>query len=132
MIKRSMEAKLWQVTAEVDDYFRRLGGSGCYPGYCDWHVPALVLLAIDQLVMTDEKQYEFAVRNLISHSMWEKTGGLPTRAINLINVGEFTSDSMAWYVDYVSARYPMKYSSREKDGWKNFLHDRELLLNEQS
>ena len=39
-----LERTLWQIAASIDDYFRRLGGSGCYPGYRNWHVPAFIVL----------------------------------------------------------------------------------------
>jgi hypothetical protein len=28
---------------DIEDYFRRLGGQGCYLGYQDWHSPALII-----------------------------------------------------------------------------------------
>lgn len=44
--KSYLEGTLWTITGSIDDYFRRLGGSGRYPGYMNWHVPAFILLTI--------------------------------------------------------------------------------------
>lgn len=129
-------ARLWYATVDIDDYFRRLGGSGCYPGYCDWHVPALMTLALDHHVshqnQADQRHFEYAIKNLISHRMWEETDGLPKRAVELVIKLEPKPEDTEWFIDHVTDRYPMAYSSHEKEGWAEFLKQRESRLKEQS
>ncbi len=129
-------ARLWYATADVDDYFRRLGGSGCYPGYCDWHVPALMTLVLDHYMchqsQVDERRFEYSVKSLISHRMWEQTDGLPHRAVKLVNEHEPTPEDTVWFTDHVTERYPMAYSSYEREGWADFLEQRHRRLKEQS
>lgn len=61
---------LWYATTQIDEYFRLLGGSGCYSGYCDWHVPALLTLALDHHIndqsLTDQHHFEQSIKNLLA------------------------------------------------------------------
>ena len=118
-------SRLWYATADIDDYFRRLGGSGCYSGYWDWHVPALMTLALDHHVshqnQADQRHFEYAIKNLISHRMWEETDGLPQRALALVAKHDPTPDDIEWFTHQVTERYPMAYGRHEKDDWKRFL-----------
>jgi hypothetical protein len=57
--------ELWITTGRVDDYFWRLGGAGRYPGKRDWHAPALILVAIDQILFDEMIGYERDVTDLI-------------------------------------------------------------------
>lgn len=132
--KRS--AKLWYATTQIDEYFRLLGGSGCYSGYCDWHVPALLTLALDHDIndqsLTDSYHFEQSIKKLISHLMWEQTDGLPQRAVELINKIKPVPDDVDWFTARVTDRYPMAYSSHEKEGWADFLDQRQRRNQEQS
>lgn len=129
-------ARLWHATADIDDYFRRIGGSGCYPGYCDWHVPALMTLVLDHYMcyqsQVDERRFEHSVKSLISHHMWEQRDGLPHRAVELVNELEPTPEDTVWFTDRVTERYPMAYSSHEKEGWADFMEQRRRRQKEQS
>lgn len=122
-------AKLWYATTQLDEYFRLLGGSGCYLGYCDWHVPALLTLALDHDIndqsLTDSYHFEQSIKKLISHLMWEQTDGLPQRAIELVNKIKPVPDDVDWFTARVTDRYPMAYSSHEKEGWADFLDQRQ-------
>ena len=129
-------AKLWYATTQIDEYFRLLGGSGCYSGYCDWHVPALLTLALDHDIndqsLTDSYHFEQSIKKLISHLMWEQTDGLPQRAVELINKIKPVPDDVDWFTARVTDRYPMAYSSHEKEGWADFLDQRQRRNQEQS
>ncbi len=129
-------AKLWYATTQIDEYFRLLGGSGCYPGYCDWHVPALLTLALDHDIndqsLTDSYHFEQSIKKLISHLMWEQTDGLPQRAVELVNKIKPVPDDVDWFTARVTDRYPMAYSSHEKEGWADFLDQRQRRNQEQS
>ncbi len=129
-------AKLWYATTQIDEYFRLLGGSGCYSGYCDWHVPALLTLALDHDIndqsLTDSYHFEHSIKKLISHLMWEQTDGLPKRAVDLVNKIKPVPDDVDWFTARVTDRYPMAYSSHEKEGWADFLDQRQRRNQEQS
>ena len=129
-------AKLWYATTQIDEYFRLLGGSGCYSGYCDWHVPALLTLALDHDIndqsLTDSYHFEQSIKKLISHLMWEQTDGLPQRAVELVNKIKPVPDDVDWFTARVTDRYPMAYSSHEKEGWADFLDQRQRRNQEQS
>ncbi len=129
-------AKLWYATTQIDEYFRLLGGSGCYSGYCDWHVPALLTLALDHDIndqsLTDSYLFEQSIKKLISHLMWEQTDGLPQRAVELVNKIKPVPDDVDWFTARVTDRYPMAYSSHEKEGWADFLDRRQRRNQEQS
>lgn len=116
--------KLWYATTQIDEYFRLLGGSGCYQGYCDWHVPALLTLALDQYSGNQEESYERLIKQLISFQMWEQTDGLPQRALELIAKIETLPEDIDWFMNRVSEHYPMSYSSHKKVGWADFIAQR--------
>lgn len=114
---------------QIDEYFRLLGGSGCYPSFCDWHVPALLILTLDYQ-SSDHSQagqlcFEYCVRRLISERMWEQTDGLPQRAVELVSKLEPRPRDTEWLIAEANDRYPMTYSAHEKAGWDAFLKQRE-------
>jgi|GEM_PF-2931225 len=125
-------AKLWFATTQIDEYFRRLGGSGCYPGYCDWHVPALLTLALDQNISGRVHHQEQSVKELISPHMLEKTDGLPQTAVDLVAKLEPTSEDIEWFITRVTDHYPMTYCSHEIVGWAEFLDQRQRRKKELS
>jgi hypothetical protein len=125
-------ADIWYVTSYIDEYFRLLGGSGCYKGYCDCHVPALFTLAMDEWVGNLPIGYEHAVRYLISNRMWEQTDGLPAKTLDRVGKYQPTPEDIDWFTARVTERYPMKYSPNEEEQWQLFLEGRGQMLNEQS
>jgi hypothetical protein len=70
---------LWKITGEVDDYFRRLGGAGCYLGFADWHVPALVLLLLSGVDPGTKEFLQSEESSLIDPTLWRSTDNLPIR-----------------------------------------------------
>jgi hypothetical protein len=72
------------MTGRVDDYFWRLGGAGRYPGKRDWHAPALILVAIDQILSDEMMGYERDVSDLIIPRMWFVTENRLHEAIILV------------------------------------------------
>jgi hypothetical protein len=125
-------SNLWYATSYVDEYFRLLGGSGCYTGYCDCHVPALFTLAMDEWIGQLSITYEQAVRYLIGDRMWEQTDGLPAKTLERAGKYQPTPEDIDWFTARVTKRYPMKYSSREKEVWQLFLEGRGRILKEQA
>ena len=121
-------ADLWYATSHADEYFRLLGGSGCYTGYCDWHVPALLTLAMDEFVGNLPLTYEQAVKYLIDHQMWTQTDRLPAKALERVAKYEPTPEDIDWFIARVTERYPMTYSRYEKEEWLRFLERRQQVL----
>lgn len=113
--------RLWFVTGEIDDYFRRLGCAGYQPGYQNWHVAALLLLAITHRNDTYRHHFETSVRGLISDWMWEQTNGLPARVIALIGSMTVTDRDLAHYTADIATRRSFRYGSNEREGWTIFL-----------
>ena len=109
-----------------------LGGSGCYSGYCDYHVPALFTLAMDEWIGHPPITYEQAVRYLISDRMWVQTDGLPTKALERVDKYQPTHKDIDWFTEQVTEHYPMKYSPHEKKEWQLFLKGRGQMLKEHS
>jgi hypothetical protein len=125
-------SNIWYATSYVDEYFRLLGGSGCYTGYCDCHVPALFTLAMDEWVGNLPIGYEQAVRYLISNRMLEQTDGLPAKTLDRVGKYQPTPEDIDWFTARVTERYPMKYSPNEREEWQRFLEGRGRMLKEQS
>ena len=74
---------LWYSTTYIDEYFRLLGGFGCFRGYCDYHVPAHVTLSMDEWVGNLPIPYEHAVKDLIDHQMCTHTDQLQQKRLNV-------------------------------------------------
>lgn len=69
--------QLWMLTGEADEYFRKLGGSGRYPGFAEWHVPALILLLLSGVDPRQGGFLESQDSHEISARLWRETDGLP-------------------------------------------------------
>lgn len=123
-------SNLWYSTGYIDEYFRLLGGSGCYVGYCDCHVPALLTLAMDELVGNLPISYEQAVNHLICSQMWTQTDGLPEKALERVKKYQPTPEDIDWFTTRVTECYPMSYSRNEKKEWQWFLERRGRLFDD--
>ena len=55
----------------VEDYFRRLGGSGRFTGYKDWYSPSLVLMELIEVNIPGDvfKKIKYDVSSVTSPSM---------------------------------------------------------------
>ena len=80
----------------------------------------------------DQRRFEYSVKDLISYQMWEQTDGLPKRAVELVTKLEPKPEDTDWFINHVTERYPMAYSSYEKEGWAEFVKQRDSQLKEQS
>jgi hypothetical protein len=125
-------SNLWYATTYIDEYFRLLGGAGCYTGYCDRHVPALVTLAMDEWVGNLPIPYEYAVKDLIDYQMWTQTDQLPAKALEHVGKYEPTLEDIDWFTARVTERYPMTYNPFDNEEWQRFLERRLKLLNSHS
>lgn len=69
--------QLWMLTGEADEYFRKLGGSGRYSGFAEWHVPALILLLLSGVDPSQDGFFDSQDSYEISARLWRETDGLP-------------------------------------------------------
>ena len=125
-------AALWYETSYVDEYFRLLGGSGCYTGYCDCHVPALITLAMDERVGHLPINYEQAVKYLIGDRMWEQTDRLPEKALEQVDKYQPMPEDIEWFTERVTVCYPVNYCQHEMQKWQKFLELREEIMKQKS
>jgi len=131
-VDEKRRSSLWYATGYIDEYFRLLGGSVCYMGYFDCHVPALFTLAMDEWVGNLHISYEQAVNQLICYQMWSQTDQLPLKVLERVGKYHPTPEDIDLFTVRVTERYPMFYSPYEKENWQRFLEGRGNLLENHS
>lgn len=97
---------LWKCLDEAQDYFARLGGSGRYSSFMEWHPFALVLLTVLELKEPSVIIQRIKIEQSLPDQLWEKTDGLPTlikrqmtdKAVTKEMIEEFVSRA----TDYLS------------------------------
>lgn len=117
--------ELWTATGHIDDYFRRLGGAGQYPGYKNWHAPALMIIAVDQLLSEAKMDYEHSVVDMISPRMWFETDNRPHEAMILVTKINPSREDVSAFINETTGAISRKLSVDEQDGWNRFLTLRE-------
>lgn len=117
---------LWNACAEAEDYFSRLGGSGTYPGFSEYHVPGLVLILAYEKVGPHVGQ-DGALRHLLPEQIWKETDGLPERVSKIVDrLLTAESDDLHEFAEYVSSVYEKK-SADEAELWRLFVKNLEGL-----
>lgn len=109
---------LWKCLGECHDYFARLGGSGRYEGYREWHAPCLVLMTL--LETRNSKDFiRQKVQELdLPEKLWERTDGLPAKIKALLSGESVTMEMLGEFIDQVKEK--MKNEVRERSGWISF------------
>lgn len=112
---------LWRAYCEAGDYFSRLGGSGRYAGFNEYHIPGLVLiLALEKIGLNKSNEQMF--RCLLPSMMWTETDGLPDRITTIIHsLRAKQPEDLREFVDYVTGVYA-KHSGDEFGMWAEFLN----------
>ncbi len=90
----------WYLLCDANDYFARLGGSGRYSGFREWHPIALIALLISG---TKPPLMASGMRELheeLPRSMWLETGGLPTKLDSKLVEKNITADDLNDYLMY--------------------------------
>jgi hypothetical protein len=113
--------RLFTATGDIDDYFRRLGGAGRYSGYRDWHSPALIIIAIDQILSHEILDYERDVTDLISPRMWFKTDDIPHEAMGLVTKINPSHEEVDAFINEITEAISRKFGVDEQEGWNKFL-----------
>jgi hypothetical protein len=114
-------AFLQRLLAEIDEYFHLMGGAGCYPGFSDWHVPALLLLLLVGVDPTREEFLSSYDSNTLSPRMWRETDGLPSKIFRKLNGFELSPLQFELYLKLETERVARKKGAREILEWSNFL-----------
>ena len=122
MPKNTEDAVFLQcLLAEIDEYFHLMGGAGCYPGFSDWHVPALLLLLLVGMDPTKEDFLSTYDSHTLSPRMWRETDGLPTKIFIKLNGFKLSPQQFELYVKLQTERIARKLGAREILEWSNFL-----------
>lgn len=114
-------AFLQRLLAEIDEYFHLMGGAGCYPGFSDWHAPALLLLLLVGVDPTKEDFLSTYDSHTLSPRMWRETDGLPTKIFIKLNGFKLSPQQFELYVKLQTERIARKLGAREILEWSNFL-----------
>lgn len=117
---------LWNACSETEDYFSRLGGSGRYPGFNEYHIPALVLILALEKIEPNGSPND-ALRRLLPERMWNETDGLPCRVSKTLNkLVSAELGSLREFVEYVNNSY-QETAPNELVFWRDFLEKVEGL-----
>ena len=113
-----MNSILWKCLGECQDYFARLGGSGRYESYREWHSPCLVLMSFLESHNSEEYIRRKRVELDLPEQLWEKTDGLPAKIKTLLKDELVTREMLAEFIGQVKEK--MKIQVREHFGWVSF------------
>lgn len=114
--------RLQRVTEEVDGYFGRLGGSGRYMGFDEWHVPALILLLISGVDPTSKDFLQSKESYLVSPSLWRETDSLVEKTRR--GLTDFTMSPAVFHVYLNNVTRSLCDSNSEPEqllGWMRFI-----------
>ena len=105
----------------VEDYFRRLGGSGRFTGYKDWYSPSLVLMELIEVNIPGDVFKKIKYENDISDRLWTDTDDLASNIRHkLKNVG-LEKEMVESYVAEVSKILSLNRDPRELENWGRFV-----------
>lgn len=93
------------------DYFSRLGGSGRYQAFMNWHIPALVLLVSVGEIGSD----------LLPEAMWSDTDQLPAQIKLTLQDAIIPKDALLQFIEASDQRLSKLNNPREVEGWNYFL-----------
>lgn len=96
---------LWKCLDEAQDYFARLGGSGRYSSFMEWHPFALVLLTVLELKEPSVIIQRIKIEQSLPDQLWEKTDGLPAlikrKMTDQVVTKEMIEDFVSRTTDYL-------------------------------
>lgn len=97
---------------DVEDYFRRMGGQGCYDGYRDWHASALILCLL----------FDLKVAIHIHASMLNETNQLPLRVKDKLEKCVVDKKTFNEFIVFVKS-YLVKLHSDDLFRFESFIED---------
>lgn len=110
----------WRLVSDAYDYFSKLGGSGRYSGFEEWHPMALVVLLISGVIPPRDLSKLEQLHHLLPESMWFKTDSLPKKILDQILNNEVLPGSLNEFLEF-SDQYISKFSSTDQSKWNSFL-----------
>jgi hypothetical protein len=119
---------LFKCIDEAQDYFARLGGSGRYEGFCEWHPFALVLITLLELKEPSAIIQRIKIEQSLPDKLWNQTDGLPSFITRLLVNQVVNREAIEEYV-LKSTEYLTKVCSpRELSDWMSFVESIRKLL----
>lgn len=119
---------LFKCIDEAQDYFARLGGSGRYIGFSEWHPFALVLITVLELKEPSTIIQRIKVEQSLPDKLWNQTDGLPSTIRTLLANQVITKEAIEEYV-LKSTEFLTKVSRpRELSDWFSFVETIKKLL----
>ncbi len=112
---------LWMLLGDIDEYFRLMGGAGCYPGFSNWHAPALLLLLLVGVDPTREDFFSSPDSYVLSPKMWRETDGMPVKIFRRLDGFKLSPMQFELYLKLQTERVAQKLGAREILDWSNFL-----------
>jgi hypothetical protein len=97
---------------DVEDYFRRMGGQGCYDGFRDWHASALILCLLLRL----------SVDMYIHPAMLNRTDNLPSLIKKKLDRVEIDKKTFNEFIIFVKS-YLVKLPSNDLLRFESFIED---------
>lgn len=103
---------------EVEDYFRRMGGQGCYEGYRDWHSSVLILCLL----------LELSVDENVHPAMLTQTDNLPSKIKKKLDLLEVDKQTLDEFMKFVKS-YLVKLNGNELDRFELIIEDHKTDYN---
>ena len=117
---KNLDHVLWTACNEASDYFSKLGGSGRYAGFQEYHIPALVLITA-LLQIDDKDQKDKLLKQLLPDEMWNSTDDLTEKVAQIIANTEIQSaQELRGLVKHFEKKYQEK-DAAELKLWEVFL-----------
>lgn len=110
----------WRLVSDAYDYFSKLGGSGRYSGFEEWHPMALVTMLISGVTPPTNFSDFNNSHDLLPESIWFKTDGLPKKLFYQILDKEILPNSLNEFLIF-SDQYINKFSKNDQLRWNSFL-----------
>ena len=101
---------LYSCADDVQDYFRRLGGSNQYSGFMNWHIPAFVLL------MAQNK----AESEMLPSAIWRSTQSLQATTKSRLLSNPPSTEEITEFIDWTTKGILKFKDQRENFEWLEF------------
>ncbi|WP_216178507.1 hypothetical protein [Polynucleobacter sp. 80A-SIGWE] len=119
---------LWKCLDEAQDYFARLGGSGRYSSFKEWHPFALVLLTVLELKEPSVIIQRIKIEQSLPDQLWEKTDGLPALIKRKMTDQVVTKEMVEEFISKTTGYLSKLPSPKELSQWLSFLDSIKDLL----
>jgi Fic family protein len=101
---------LYKCADDVQDYFRRLGGSNQYSGFMNWHIPAFLLLIYQNKIESE----------VLPSAIWQNTKELQDTTKSRLLSNPPTTDDISEFIDRTTKLSLIFKDKREHLEWANF------------